>query len=89
MARISELAVKLVAVLKSTENRAANLSDQLDEAASRRRIRDLTLMMSKLRGSNGAVIDNEGRRGNMNFYNHHMWMAPKELRMAEDSLRRR
>ena len=42
MARISELAVKLVAVLKSTENRAANLGDQLDEAASRRRIRDLT-----------------------------------------------
>ena len=56
MARISELAVKLVAVLKSTENRAANLSDQLDEAASRRRIRELAQMTSKIRGSNGAVF---------------------------------
>ena len=48
MARISELAVKLVSTMKHTENRAANLSNQLDEAASRRRIRDLTYMMSKL-----------------------------------------
>ena len=49
MARINELAVHLVSVLKSTENRAANLSDQLDEAASRRRIRDLAQMRSELR----------------------------------------
>ena len=63
MARISELAVKLVAVLKSTENRAANLSDQLDEAASRRRIRDLACTNEvQIKGQMELffVIDNEG-----------------------------
>ena len=48
-ARINELAVKLVSALKYTENRAANLSDQLDEAASRRRIRELAQMKSQIR----------------------------------------